>query len=317
MKCPTCGYIGFESTDRCRNCGYEFALSTPTAPPQDLSLASGADDGPLQDLAIRDGGAPIRSASVGRAGRAGAAPDLDRVMQNLDRVIGAPEPVPPDLPLFDRDSEQELPPLVSAGAEPRRPLSVRRATPDPARLKPKPVRHHAGTSTQSLELPLPSVSERTGSRRESSVVQAQAEAADVDAAPPLLRGLAALVDVAILGAIDALVISFTLRLCGLETSELGVLPPIPIIAFFLIVNGGYLATFTAAGGQTIGKMAFGLKVVGQQDVPVSAGASIVRTFGCLLSIASLGLGFAPALLGAGGRALEDRLADTRVVRMSA
>ena len=70
------------------------------------------------------------------------------------------------------------------------------------------------------------------------------------------------------------------------------LPPIPIVAFFLLVNGGYLAAFTAAGGQTIGKMAFGLKVVGHADLPVSAGPSIVRTFGCLLSIASLGLGFA-------------------------
>ena len=324
MKCPTCGYIGFESSDRCRNCGYEFALATPAPPPQDLSLASGEADGPLQDLSIRDGAPPPRGTAA-RGARPAATPDLDRVMQNLDRVIGAPDPAsadsgPPDLPLFDRDAEQELPPLVTAGAEPRRPLSVRRATPDPARLKPKPIRHQAPAAEQSLGLPLPSVSERVEPTRESPVGRARAEAADadaVDAAPPLLRGLAALVDVAILGAIDVLVISFTLRLCGLDTSELGVLPPIPIVAFFLIVNGGYLAAFTAAGGQTIGKMAFGLKVVGQTDAPVSAGTSVVRTFGCLLSVVSLGLGFAPALLGSGGRALEDRLADTRVVRMSA
>jgi uncharacterized RDD family membrane protein YckC len=318
MKCPTCGYIGFESSDRCRNCGYEFALSTPAPPPQDLSLASGDVDGPLQDLAIREGARPARTITA-RGARSSATPDLDRVMQNLDRVLGAPEPTAPDLPLFDRDAEpeHELPPLVTAGAEPRRPLSVRRATPDPARLKPKPIRHQAPPAAQSLGLPLPSVSDRPGPKRPSPVVQAESEAADADAAPPLLRGLAALVDVAILGAVDALVISFTLRLCGLDTSELGVLPPIPIVAFFLIVNGGYLAAFTAAGGQTIGKMAFGLKVVGQSDAPVSAGTSLVRAFGCLLSVASLGLGFVPALLGAGGRALEDRLADTRVVRMSA
>lgn len=314
MKCPTCGYIGFESSDRCRNCGYEFALSTPPPPSADLSLASDQADGPLQDLSIRDG-APIPRSSPPRSPRT-AAPDLDRVMQNLDRVIGAPE-TSPDLPLFDRGGEEELAPLVTPGAEPRRPLSVRRATPDPARLKPKPVQHHATPAAQSLELPLPNVSDRPELRRETPVAQAQSEAADADAAPPFLRALAALVDVAILGAIDVLVISFTLRLCGLGTSELGVLPPIPIVAFFLIVNGGYLAAFTAAGGQTIGKMAFGLKVVGHADEPISAGTSVVRTFGCLLSIASLGLGFAPALLGAGGRALEDRLADTRVVRMSA
>jgi resuscitation-promoting factor RpfA len=315
MKCPTCGYIGFESTDRCRNCGYEFALSTPPPAPQDLSLASGQPDGPLQDLSIRDGATIGRTVQSRPSTRSTAVPDLDRVMQNLDRVLGAPEPAP-DLPLFGADSEQELAPLVTPGAEPRRPLSVRRATPDPSRLKPKPARH-VTPSAQSLELPLPSGAERLDVHRDAPIVQAQAEASDPDAAPPVLRALAALVDVAILGAIDALVISFTLRLCGLQTSELGVLPPIPILAFFLIVNGGYLAAFTAAGGQTIGKMAFGLKVVGGADAPISAGTSILRTFGCLLSIASLGLGFAPALLGAGGRALEDRLADTRVVRMSA
>jgi uncharacterized RDD family membrane protein YckC len=316
MKCPTCGYIGFESTDRCRNCGYEFALSAPAAPPPDLSLASGQADGPLQDLSIRDGAVPVRTTSA-RPVRAAATADLERVMQNLDRVIGAPEPAATDLPLFDRDAEAELPPLVTAGAEPRRPLSVRRATPDPARLKPRPMRDQPSAAAQSLELPLPNVPERSGLRRDSPIAQAQSEAVDADAAPPLLRALAALLDVGILAGIDLLVISFTLRLCGLETAEIGVLPPIPIVAFFLIVNGGYLAAFTAAGGQTIGKMAFGLKVVGQSDEPVSAGASVVRTLGCLLSIASLGLGFVPALLGAGGRALEDRLADTRVVRMSA
>ena len=28
MKCPKCGYLGFESVDRCRNCGYDFSLTT-------------------------------------------------------------------------------------------------------------------------------------------------------------------------------------------------------------------------------------------------------------------------------------------------
>ncbi len=32
MKCPKCGYIGFEQTDRCRNCGYDFSLATEVAP---------------------------------------------------------------------------------------------------------------------------------------------------------------------------------------------------------------------------------------------------------------------------------------------
>jgi len=37
MKCPKCGYLGFETTDRCRNCQYDFSLSPATTEP-DLRL---------------------------------------------------------------------------------------------------------------------------------------------------------------------------------------------------------------------------------------------------------------------------------------
>jgi uncharacterized RDD family membrane protein YckC len=129
--------------------------------------------------------------------------------------------------------------------------------------------------------------------------------------------LAAALDLLLLGAIDLVVVYFTLRMCGLSTDQIGILPIVPLGAFFLLVNGGYLAAFTAAGGQTIGKMAFGLKVVGNADRPVTGGLAVVRALGCVASIASLGLGFLPAIVAEGGRALEDRLAHTRVVRVTA
>ena len=44
MKCPKCGYLGFESGDRCRNCGYEFSLSVSTSDPMDLPLDLGPDE---------------------------------------------------------------------------------------------------------------------------------------------------------------------------------------------------------------------------------------------------------------------------------
>jgi hypothetical protein len=44
---------------------------------------------------------------------------------------------------------------------------------------------------------------------------------------------------------------------------------------------------------------------------------VLRALGCVGSLLSLGIGFVPAVLNEGGRALEDRLADTRVVRISA
>jgi uncharacterized RDD family membrane protein YckC len=205
--------------------------------------------------------------------------------------------------------------MVETTAAPRRPLAVRRATPDPARLRPKPVRHQA-PAPQPLELPLPDASEAPLLvRRPESAAAAPAEPAS--GAPPVLRALAAAVDLLILGAIDLVVVYFTLRMCGLTAADIARLPPVPLAAFFLLLNGGYLAAFTAAGGQTIGKMAVGLRVVGHAETPVSGGLAVVRALGCVASVASLGLGFLPALLADGGRAFEDRLADTRVVRVPA
>ena len=39
MKCPKCGYLGFETTDRCRNCGYDFSFAAPSLP-SELPLRS-------------------------------------------------------------------------------------------------------------------------------------------------------------------------------------------------------------------------------------------------------------------------------------
>lgn len=296
MKCPTCGYIGFEAADKCRNCGYDFTLAAGAAPGPELAITERVAEGVLQDIPMRAGPEAARES------------DLDKVLQNLDRVLGGPERAA-DLPLFEGEAE----PMVDATAAPRRPLSVRRATPDPARLRPKPVRHQA-SSPQPLELPLPPDEPR------QAPSQRRAPAAGTDpppAAPPALRGFAAALDLALLAAIDLIVVYFTLRMCGLTTADIGLVPKVPLGVFLMLVNGGYLAAFTAAGGQTIGKMAFGLKVVGHADLPVSGGLAVLRALGCLVSVASFGLGFLPALVAEGGRAIEDRLADTRVVRVTA
>jgi uncharacterized RDD family membrane protein YckC len=304
MKCPKCHYIGFETADRCKNCGYEFSLSAgrPQPSPELPITPAGDDGGPLRDLALK--------------------PDAERTRKSapldLDRVLGAPEPAA-DLPLFAADGTgEELPPLVAPPVAPRRPLAVRRPTPDPSRMRPRPrdeARERLSTPTLPLPpdpLPLPATTAETPLSRPRAAVPAVAG----EEAPPLLRVAAALVDVIILGAIDALTFYFTLRLCGLSLGEWRVLPILPLAAFFLLLDGGYLTLFTAAGGQTIGKMAFRLKVVGYEDAPVPVGLSLLRALGCVASTVCLGLGLLPAFFG-GRLALHDRLADTRVVRASA
>ena len=113
---------------------------------------------------------------------------------------------------------------------------------------------------------------------------------------------------------------FTLQILRLEYADVLALPAAPFISFLLILNGSYAAGFTAAGGQSIGKMATGIKVV--PDDPhawtdrVPFGQAVVRAASYLVSALPAGLGFVPALIGADKRALHDRLAHTRVVRLA-
>ena len=117
-------------------------------------------------------------------------------------------------------------------------------------------------------------------------------------------------------ALDALVLYFTLRLLGLATAQLLELPLLPLVAFFLLLNGGYFIAFTTVGGQSIGKMAFGIKVISQEESTVPIGRATLRTLAYIVSALPLGAGFLPGVMSADRLALHDRLAHTRVVRPS-
>ncbi len=128
------------------------------------------------------------------------------------------------------------------------------------------------------------------------------------------RVVAAAIDLLILGTVDALVIYFTLQICGLTIQDLALLPRGPLIAFLLVQNGGYLVAFTA-GGQTLGKMAAGIRVVAAEPAAtLDVGHAFVREATWLVLAAPAGLGLLPALFSRDRRGLHDRLAGTRVVR---
>jgi uncharacterized RDD family membrane protein YckC len=303
MRCPKCSYIGFEEADRCRNCGYEFALSDVQPASADLSMRIGEDDGgPLVDLALgqRAGGQPERPPT----------PLTVKPRLNLDRMIGVESPTP-DLPLFDEaaDLGQDLPPLVSAPASPRRPLAVRRHTPLPApvRRPPPDLRSAAGST---LDLPLPRYASPDRVSRAGAL-----EPDGMALAGSVRRVMAALLDTLLLGGVHWVTIYFTLRLCGLTLAEWRVLSLVPLLVFFLLVDGAYLTAFTTAGGQTIGKMAFGLKVVRDDQEAISLDVAATRALGAIGSALCLGTGLLPAFLNDDRRALHDRLAGTHVVKL--
>ena len=79
------------------------------------------------------------------------------------------------------------------------------------------------------------------------------------------------------------------------TAELSELPLLPLAAFFLLLNGGYFVAFTAVGGQSIGKMALGIKVITQEESAVPIGRATLRTLAYLVSALPLGAGFLPGV----------------------
>jgi uncharacterized RDD family membrane protein YckC len=131
------------------------------------------------------------------------------------------------------------------------------------------------------------------------------------------RFLAVAIDLLILAVIDAVVIYFTMQICAISVEDLGLLPKGPLIAFLFVQNGGYLVAFTA-GGQTLGKMAAGIRVVPSEgEASLDLGHAFLRTLMWVVLAVPVGLGFLSALFSRDHRGLHDRFAGTRVVRASA
>jgi uncharacterized RDD family membrane protein YckC len=313
MKCPKCSYLGFEHADRCRNCGYDFSL-TPVGE-LELDMRHGSHSPrPLEDLALVDSAAAPRS----------AAPMLD-AGPDLDRVFG--EPVPAfmkpmqELPLFGPPIPDDDRPLITKVSPPRTPVSVRRATSQVPRLRAEqprttPFELALETETPAEEGVVPAFA-RTAHASETHFSPAHATpTAEIEAGLPA-RFMAVVIDMTILMLIDTAVIYFTMQICGVSLDDLGVLPKGPLVAFLLVQNGGYMVAFTA-GGQTLGKMAAGIRVVSSEsNGSLDLGRAFLRTLMWLLLAVPAGLGFFTALFGRDHRGLHDRFAGTRVVRAAA
>lgn len=323
MKCPKCGYLGFETTDRCRNCQYDFSLS-PVSTEPDLALRSDTGADSAGDFELPTLKRPGDNQSAG-------ALDLDRLFGDAEPGQPAPsvmtlatEPAePPGASLADGEAVGELPneasdpnalpfddaPLLPPRAA-RTPLAVRRATPEIPRNRPRttrPVRMETPLALEPALAPLKSA---------EASVQATETVASLMLAPALsARVGAGLIDLALLAGVDAAVLFLTLRISGLQATleDLRVIPVVPLVGFLALLAFGYVAAFTVAGGQTIGKMVLKLRVIGDDGRPIDAAGGVLRAVGCMLVPVTLGLSYVPALFSSDHRALHDRLAGTRVV----
>lgn len=239
---------------------------------------------------------------------------------------------PIDMMAAEQESSAEIEvddrPLVQVPAVLRPPLAVRRTTPDPARLRAKYAKASTRTENsadsdllrgiEDLEPGLQLASAPIANRLSAEPTPESLPAGWLQGVSAGKRLSAALVDAMLLGGINLAVIWLTLRVCGIGFSDARLLPIVPISLFFLLVDGGYMVLFTAACGQTIGKMAAGIRVVGTTTGAVindriSIGQSVARAIGAIASCLPLGAGLWVSLLG-DGRAFHDRIAHTRVVR---
>lgn len=345
MKCPKCEYLGFETGDRCKNCGYDFSLAVVVAPlrpggsggqaaPQDSDLPLREPEPPrdadrwLNQLEARlDNVRPVASSSTipadplaaitldarPAAPAAATNPAINPPIRNTVR-----QPLPtravPALPLFQPGSADSDEPLIKVPAAPRPPLAVRR-TPEKPRLRtvPKPRAQEADPvlafAEESLIAPaLPTAAAIVPLRSRPAVPVAAATTSG-----PVRRLIAAFVDHVILLSIDAIVIYFTFQIAGLPFSAWRTVPIVPLALFLMLVKGSYFSVFTMLGGQTVGKMATGIRVVTDADREVEPARAVQRTLAALASVATVGIGFAPVLFAGDRRALHDRVAGTRVV----
>lgn len=278
MKCPKCGYLGFEPVERCRHCGYDFSLLDVTAPSASRVVE------------------PPRGQAYRQPARAGA-----------DAMLNVNDSAPTDLPLAGEP--MAAPPTARTAAlftdpQPppaRTPLAVRRTTDRPrARATPPVVRR------PRQEYLTPEATE---------VGAADADEASV-VAPAVARLTSALIDIVLLAGIDVAVVYLTAQMAGVPVAEAATLPIAPLVTFVLGLNVAYLAVFTANGGQTLGKMALGLKVEGT-DGALTFGGAVLRVAATIAGGVVFGAGFVPALWRADRRAMHDQVAHTRVVRVMA
>jgi len=307
MKCPKCGYLGFETGDRCKNCGYDFSLTTP-------SPAAVPDP----DLTIQTDDADTRPPELWLDRMDRTMDEVTRPSLKQDHLIGVPEPSvvqpgdTPDhsLPLFNPDDPDDIP-LIALPASPRAPLAVRR-TPETPRLRavPKATR----MPSAALDFREEPLDERRDDLPPSPLKlrsPATASAAGVREVGGR-RLVAALIDHSILLAIDVSVLYFTARMAGVDVREIRLLPLPPLAVFLALLKLTYFTAFTSVGGQTIGKMAVGIRVVADRGTLDSTRA-IRRTLAGVVSVLTLGIGFLPAFFGSDRRTLHDRLTGTRVV----
>jgi hypothetical protein len=132
MRCTKCHYLSFEPEPRCKNCGHDLSL-------EDASAFNFADE---ESESVAAAGSRGYATAVMAAPKVAASTHSSRIpTKDLPLFVQSIQSVSDQLAHGDgapiEDEHEDLQPLVKVPARPRTPMSVRRPTPDPARLRAK------------------------------------------------------------------------------------------------------------------------------------------------------------------------------------
>jgi len=129
-----------------------------------------------------------------------------------------------------------------------------------------------------------------------------------------IRALAALIDFAIFALVQFSFGYIGASAWGPDIEKSAAFKPM-VTLFTVVFAGAYTTLLHALGGQTIGKMIVGVKVVAAAGEPPPLGTALLRYLAYFASAGIFTLGFVMAGLRHDKRALHDLIAGTRVERL--
>jgi uncharacterized RDD family membrane protein YckC len=316
MNCPACGASLPGGHERCPGCGAHVAPLTEGA------LAP--------DPAARPRPEPLREIPGLKKRERTWKDEVRERMRDRKRRRGDG-----DLPLFrdgdevdevgDEEAIGETPPPEETPAAPSRsPMGL--ADP-PARGLAKPPDLGLGSAPIDIagepdlplrapDLPLRAPAPAVATPGDEWTLGAEPGAAARPVERPAYSGeraRAAALDLALLTVLWAVVVYFASR--AAHVGLMGLRPAWPYLSGYLAFLGlTYAGYFTGTTGQTLGKIATGLRVVDAGGRPPGYLRAFVRAALGSLGVLAAGAGLIPMLLDPARRALHDRVVKTRVVK---
>jgi uncharacterized RDD family membrane protein YckC len=88
-----------------------------------------------------------------------------------------------------------------------------------------------------------------------------------------------------------------------------------VVVWPLLLSSSYFVVLHSFGGQTLGKVFMGIRVISDEGRMLSLGGSFLRLIGYLLSITPMGAGFLWAAIDRDHAAWHDKLACSRVINL--